>query len=81
MISWLKTLNGKDLVTAGTTIVAIGLVYTLYTVLGNDLTHINSSIERQADIQGETNMVLRELTGVIHTNTETLRIIERRLNK
>ena len=79
MISWLKTLNGKDLTTAGATIVAILLIITLYKVLTNDLLNIEKAVNNQTETTKETNVVLRELTGVIHTNTETLRILENRI--
>ena len=58
---------------------ALFCVYVLYKILTNDLAHLNNSIEKQVDVQQQANEVLRNLNGSIQSNTEVLKIIERRI--
>lgn len=71
--------NVKTITSAGGILIALFLGYVLYKVLTNDLTHLNESINRQADIQQATNRVLLKNAEAITGNTEILKIIERRL--
>ena len=72
----LEKLDAKLVTAGGGIILALALSYTLYKVLTNDLTHLNTSINRQAEIQQQTNEILRSLDGSIRVNTEVLREIK-----
>ena len=79
MKTFLEKLDVK-LITAGGGILLAGLLaYILFKILTNDLAHVSQSIDRQADIQQETNKVLRSISENATGTTEVLRIKERRL--
>ena len=63
----------------GGVILAGFLAYVLYSVLTNDLAHVNTAIQGIGAVQKDTNEVLRNNTAAIQGNTEVLRILERRL--
>ena len=71
--------NAKTITSAGGILIALVLSWTIYKILTNDLTHINASINRQADIQDKTNQILIDNAKAIEGNTKIIEIIERRL--
>lgn len=75
----LKQLDAKTLNLAGAILLSFFVVYVLFQILTNDLTHINSSIEKQSAIQNESNAVLKGVVGVIESNTRILERIENRI--
>ena len=87
MYSFLEKLDGKQvamiITSVGGIILAMGLSFTLYKILNNDLTHLNSSIERQTEVQVSTNLgniqALGQVSKAIEGNTKILEIIERRI--
>ena len=48
-------------------------LFTLYRILTNDLSHINSSIEKQSAVQSQTNVVLEKNANVIQGNTDAIK--------
>lgn len=72
----LNSIDSKVITSVGGIILAAGLAYTLYSVLTNDLSHINQAILKQAEIQQDTNGVLRENAKAITGNTEVLRTLQ-----
>ena len=79
MNEFFSKIDNKTLQTSGAIIMALFCVYVLYKILTNDLAHLNNSIEKQVDVQQQANEVLRNLNGSIQSNTEVLKIIERRI--
>lgn len=71
--------NVKTITSAGGILISLYLGFVLFKVLTNDLTHLNESIVKQAEVQEKTNEVLRELSGALQANNEILRILERRI--
>ena len=72
----LEKLDSKLITSAGGIVLALFLAYVLYMTLTNDLTHINSSIEKQTVVQEKTNDVLRELSTTVAGNTSVIRSLE-----
>ena len=79
MTEFFSKTDNKTLQTSGAIVMALFCVYVLYKILTNDLTHLNSSINRQADIQERTNEVLLENAKAISGNTEVLRELNQRI--
>ena len=75
----LEKLDAKLITAGGGIILALALSYTLYRVLTNDFAHLNSSINRQADIQERTNEVLLKNAEAISGNTEVLRSLQAKI--
>jgi len=71
MINWLKNITGKDfavmITSVGGVFLAAFLSYVLFKILTNDLTHINSSIEKQTDMIDKLDKTLENNTAVIST--------------
>ena len=67
-----KNLDVRVLQTSGAVVVALFALYTLFQILTNDLTHLNSTLNAQTE-------VLRQLDGSIKGNTEVLRGLERKI--
>lgn len=71
--------NTKTITSAGGILLAIMMSYYLYKITTNHLGHIDQAIQRQTNIQEETNKILIKNAEAIVGNTEILKIIERRL--
>lgn len=65
----IEKLDAKLITAGGGIILAMALSYTLYTILTNDLSHLNESIRENGKVQDErqkeTNQVLRENAQVL----------------
>ena len=72
MNGFLKNLDARILQTSGAIIIALFALYTLFQILTNDLTHLNSTLNAQTE-------VLRQLDGSLKGNTEVLRNLERKI--
>lgn len=74
-------LNFRAVKEGGAWAVAAFLLFTLYKILTNDLTHLNASIENLGRIQEESSRAqveaLNNVTKVIEVNTEILRQVNR----
>mgnify|MGYP001559485615 FL=1 len=68
--------NVKTITSAGGILIALVLVYFIGKILTNELPHIQRAVEEQTRVMEK---VLRDNTKAIESNTEILRIIERRL--
>ena len=68
----IKQIDAKLITSVGGIILAGLLAYMYWNTVTNHFTHLNET-------QKETNGVLRELSGAVTSNTEVLKIIERRL--
>ena len=79
MNEFFSKIDNKTLQTSGAIVMALFCVYVLYAVLTNDLSHLNSSINRQADIQERTNEVLIKNAEAISGNTEVLKALNQRI--
>ena len=79
MKSLLEKIDSKMITSVGGILLAGFLAYTLFKVLTNDLSHVNSAIQGVGEIQKETNQVLRQNAEAIVGNTKVLEILERRL--
>ena len=79
MNDFFKHFDAKMITASGGIVLALFLVYVLYTILTNDFAHINRALESMNGTQKETNEVLRNNASAIEGNTEVLRILERRL--
>lgn len=75
----LKLIDAKLITSVGGVLLAGALAFILYKVLSNDLSHVSGAILRQAEVQQDTNNVLREQTRVLEANAQILSIIERRV--
>ena len=71
-----KNIDSKTITSAGGIILAGFLAFTIYKILTNDLTHINSSIEKQAEIQKDTNAILIDNARAIEGNTKVLESLQ-----
>ena len=71
-----KNIDSKTITSAGGIILAGFLAFTIYKILTNDLTHINSSIEKQAEIQKDTNAILIDNAKAIEGNTKVLESLQ-----
>jgi len=80
MNTLIDKIDSKVITSVGGIVLALFLAFILYQIITNDLTHINETLKAQIHIQADTNQVLRENTQMIQSNTEILRILERRLN-
>ena len=58
-------LNADTIKKGGGLLIALAALYVLYKILSNDLPHIEQAILKQAEIQQQTNNVLREQTRVL----------------
>ena len=79
MTEFFSKIDSKTLQTSGAIIMALFSVYVLYKILTNDLSHLNSSINRQANIQERTNEVLLKNAEAISGNTEVLRSLQAKI--
>ena len=71
--------NTKTITSAGGIVLAIMMSYFLYKITSNHLDHIDRAIEKQTEVTEKTNEVLRDLSGSLQSNTEILRILERKI--
>ena len=76
-----KLLDAKLLTAAGGILLAAYLSFVLFKVLTNDLTHLNTSIDKQADIQANTNVVLEKLAGATESNTQVLKELKEEIRR
>ena len=75
----LEKIDTKMVTAGGGLLLAGALVYLLYIVLTNDLTHVYNALNKHDDTQQQTNEVLRTLSGAIESQTKIMEIIERRI--
>lgn len=68
--------DAKLITSVGGIILAGFLSFTIYKVLTNDLPHISSAIEKQAEVQEKTNDILRDFSKNVSANNEILRSLE-----
>jgi len=71
--------NTKTITSAGGIVLALLMSYYLYKITSNHLDHIDKAIERQTSVTEQTNEVLRNLNGSIQSNTEIIRVLERKI--
>ena len=77
MKDFLQNLDGKDvakiLKDSSVFVLALGLAFTLYKILTNDLTHLNASMEKQNTAIELQTKVLGSLQDAINQNTQVSR--------
>ena len=78
MKTLLENINSKTITSSGGIILSGFLIYVLFKVLTNDLSHISSSIDKMSEVQAETNEILILHTAVLESN---IRILEKLDNK
>ena len=75
---WEK-IDAKLITSVGGILLAGFLAFTVYKVLSNDLPHISQSIDKQAEVQKETNVILRDFSANVSANNEILRSLDLRI--
>ena len=73
MNEFIKKIDSKTKTSDGGILLAGFLAYTIYKILTNDLDHINTSLEKTAEVQVETNVVLSGINKTLESKTEVLR--------
>ena len=75
----IEALDGKSIAmivtSAGGIVLAAMFGYFFFKTYSNDLQHVESAIERQTEVQQDTNTVLREQTRVLGENTKVLELL------
>lgn len=69
----LQQIDVRMITAAGGILLAGFLSYVLYSVLTNDLSHINESIKGTTEVQKETNLILRQNAEVQGRVLEVIR--------
>ena len=79
MKTLLENINSKTITSSGGIILSGFLIYVLFKVLTNDLSHISSSIDKMSEVQAETNEILILHTAVLESNIRILEKIDNNL--
>ena len=78
-MKFVEALDGKSIAMIVTSVGGIVLAgmfgYFFFKTYSNDLQHVESAIERQTEVQQDTNTVLREQTRVLGENTKVLELL------
>jgi len=81
----IETLDGKSvamIVTSVGGIVLAGMFgYFFFKTYSNDLQHVEGAIDRQTEVQRDTNVVLREQTRGLGENTKVLESLREYIKK
>ena len=79
MKTLLENINSRTITSSGGIILSGFLIYVLFKVLTNDLSHISSSIDKMSEVQAETNEILILHTAVLESNIRILEKIDNNL--
>ena len=76
----LEKIDAKVITSVGGIVLAGFLSYTIYKILTNDLTHIETAIQAQTEVQKESNVVIRDITRVVEGNTRILQNLDTKIS-